>query len=327
MASPEGFPGVAKIMRHVHDLSSLNLDGCGLTIGAFDGVHLGHQALVKSMVTDAHAANLPAVVVTFYPHPSVVIRDRSPASYITLPDEKAELLGELGADFVITQRFDNALSRISAENFLSSLHTQLGIQHLWIGEDFAFGHEREGDRAFLKAASHAYKFRLHVVPPVKTEGEVIHSSLIREALRFGDVSRVRRYLGRAFTVPGDVVLGAGRGKVLGFPTANLHIHEERAYPGPGVYACYAQVSEKRWKALTNIGVRPTFENGQSIPTIEAHLLNFTGDLYHQDMQLTFIERLRDEQRFPSPEELKTQIERDIQRAQTILVNKLEEGDV
>ncbi|NIS78809.1 MAG: riboflavin biosynthesis protein RibF [Anaerolineales bacterium] len=314
-------------MQHVHDLSSLNLDGCGLTIGSFDGVHLGHQALVKAMVADARTVELPAVVVTFFPRPSVVIRDQLQAYYVTLPDEKAALLGELGVDYVITQHFDKALSHFRADAFLSSLQRHLRFRRLWIGEDFALGYQREGDRAYLKTASESYGFQLHVFPPIKTGEQAIRSSLVRQALQAGDVSRVRGYLGRSFALSGKVVIGAGRGKELGFPTANLQIHQEQAYPGPGVYACFAEVSGERWVALTNIGVRPTFEISQSAPTIEAHLLDFTGDLYQQEMRLTFIERLRDEQRFPGPEALQVQIRHDIQRAHTILVSELEGEDV
>jgi riboflavin kinase/FMN adenylyltransferase len=305
-------------MQHVSDLNSLNLQGCGLTIGSFDGVHRGHHVLIHELVSDVHAAGLPAVVLTFFPHPSVFLRSRSPRFYITNPEEKAALLGELGVDYVITQPFDLELSRVGARDFLNMLKKHLAFRHLWIGEDFALGYRREGSRIFLEQISTEYGFQLHVIEPVMAEGEVVSSTRVREALRAGDVARVASYLGRNFVVPGEVVQGAGRGKGLGFPTANLRIWEERAYPGPGVYACMVELDQKKWKAVTNIGFRPTFEDGQDRVSIETHLLDFDGDLYGEQIEIYFVDRLRDERRFPSPEELLAQIERDIHRTRTVL---------
>jgi riboflavin kinase/FMN adenylyltransferase len=305
-------------MQHVRRLEQLSLDGCGLTIGSFDGVHRGHQELIHTMVRDARAADMPAVVLTFFPHPSVLLRGRKPVFYITSPDEKANLLGELGVDYVITQPFSRKLSQIRAETYLDELEAHLAFRELWIGEDFALGYQREGNRHFLKAASEARGFKLHVVAPYKLGGEVISSTRVREALRSGDVARAATYLGRKFTISGTVVKGIGRGRTLGYPTANIEIWEEKAYPGPGVYACFAEVVGERWAAVTNIGVRPTFEQNHDSPTIEAHLLDFNDELYQREITLTFVDRLRDERRFSNPEALLAQIERDIQRARTML---------
>lgn len=310
-------------MQHVQDLSSLNLDGCGLTIGSFDGVHLGHQALIKALVADAHQAGLPAVVLTFYPHPATVLRDRLQAFYLTLPHEKEALMAALGVDYVVTQRFDVAFSRMPAGTFLDTLERHLTFKRLWIGEDFAFGHQREGDRALLDQASKARGFSLYVLPRVVTSDGVVRSSRIRQALREGDVSLAARLLGRPFNVPGVVVQGAGRGKQLGVPTANLSVDELRAYPGPGVYACHARVAGECWKAVTNIGVRPTFENGQVEPTIEAHLLDCSADLYGKPMELYFLTRLREERRFADPDALMAQIHQDVHAARTYLNREVE----
>lgn len=313
-------------MQHLRDLNAHTLERCALTIGSFDGVHRGHQTLIRAMVEDARQKGLPAVVLTFFPHPSVVLRGRQPALYITTPEEKAALMANLGVDYVITQRFDQELSQISATAFLDKLESKLGLQVLWIGEDFALGHRREGNRLFLEEASKKRGFELHVHPPVIIGGEVVSSTRVREALRSGDVARVAHYLGRTFVVPGKVVPGANRGKRIGIPTANLEIWGQRAYPGAGVYACVAEVEEERWKAVTNIGVRPTFEQGQQLPTIEAHLLDYEGsDLYGCTMRLIFVDRLRDERRFPGPKALRDQIERDIRRARRILERK--EGEL
>jgi riboflavin kinase/FMN adenylyltransferase len=280
------------------------------------------------MVPHARLRENPAVVLTFFPHPSVVLRGRTPAFYITKPEEKAELLGELGVDYVITQTFDEELSKVPAEDFIQLLLKQLNFKDLWIGEDFALGHDREGDRNFLARKGKEMGFTLHVVAPVFTEGEVVSSTRVREALRSGDVGRVETYLGRPFTLPGTVVPGAGRGKGLGIPTANLEIWEQRAYPRSGVYACLARIEgdPKPWKSVTNIGIRPTFENNQSEAVVEAHLLDFDGDLYAQHMELEFVARLRDERKFADAEALLARISRDINRARAILDSRLEADD-
>lgn len=313
-------------MEHVRDLEQLSLERCDLTIGSFDGVHRGHQSLLKRMVDHAHRQGQPSVVLTFYPHPSVVLRGRQPAFYISTPEEKAALLADLSVDYVVTQPFDRETSLISADTFLDMLQKHLGLRDLWIGEDFALGHQRKGNRFFLQKAGEARGFRLHVVPPLMVEGDVISSTRVREALRSGDVSRVERYLGRPFRLPGKVVKGAGRGEGLGIPTANIEIWEERAFPRCGVYACWAEMNGGRWMAVTNIGVRPTFEDGQSSPTLEAHLLDFAGDLYGDTLTLTFIARLRDERRFDDVQALLAQIDRDIARARKILKRRREKDD-
>ena len=305
-------------MQHIHDLDSFHVDGCGLTIGSFDGVHIGHQSLVQSMVTHANTVGLPSVVLTFYPHPSAFFRGRRPTFYINSPEEKAILLGDLGVDYIITQRFDHKLSQVSAGAFLDMLKIHTGFSHFWVGEDFALGHKREGDIHFLEKASADHQFQLHVVAPVLLGEEVVSSTRIRQALRAGDVASVATYLGRAFTVLGEVVVGSNRGKRLGFPTANLRVQEERAYPRSGVYACIAEVVGRHWPAVTNIGIRPTFEGTQGVDTIETHLLDFNDDLYRQEIKLAFIDRLRDEQRFSNPEALIAQIQTDIRRAREIL---------
>jgi len=327
MASEEGFQPLKSPMQHFRDFFSVQLDQSDLTIGSFDGVHRGHQALIKALVDHAHKENRPAVVLTFYPHPSVFLRGRTPALYINTPEEKAELLGELGVDYVITQKFDRSLAEIPAGIFLDRLKARLGLMSLWVGEDFALGYKREGNRHFLAAAGLEHGFSLHVVPPVIFDGEVVSSTRVREALRSGAVARTAEYLGRSFAVLGKVVSGSGRGRALGIPTANLEIWEERAYPRSGVYACWAELNGQRYKAVTNIGIRPTFEDKQEQAIVEAHLLDFNEDLYGKELFLNFIARLRDERRFANPELLLSRIARDIQRARVILDQDAEGQDV
>jgi len=305
-------------MQHLQDLSEVRLESSSLTIGSFDGVHLGHQDLLRQMVRRAKRSDLPVVVLTFYPHPSVVLRQRTPAFYITAPDEKAELLGQGGADYVITQTFDLDFSRVGADDFLDQLAAQLGFIDLWAGEDFALGHQRRGNRHYLERESQARNFGFHLVPPVVVGGEVVSSTRVREALRAGDVARAATYLGRSFELPGVVQKGVGRGKELGMPTANLMIWEEHAFPAVGVYACVAIVDGTRKQAVTNIGFRPTFDDELNTPVVEAHLLDFEGELYGKEIKLEFVDRLRDEMRFSGPEKLLEQIEKDIRRARGML---------
>ena len=323
MASSKGVQPLSS-MEHIHDLAAIHLAESDLTIGSFDGVHLGHQQLVRELVEVAHQSGRPAVVLTFFPHPSVVLRGRKPSFYINTPDEKAEILGNLGVDYVITQVFDLELSRVTAADFLDRLQNSLGVHNLWVGEDFALGHNREGNRAYLEQQANERGFQLHVVPPIKVQGEIVSSTRVREALRSGAVSQVEAYLGRPFKLPGVVVRGAGRGHKLGFPTANIEIWDERAYPRAGVYVCLARWDDEEASAVTNIGHRPTFEADGGPPTIEAHLLDYSGELYGVELSLVFLARLRAERRFPSPQALMDQIALDIQRAREIIAERKEE---
>lgn len=305
-------------MQHFRDIDALHLESCELTIGSFDGIHLGHRSLIQQLVERAHQKSIPSVVLTFYPHPSVVLLGRRPAFYINTPDEKADQLGDLGVDYVITHRFDRELSAIGASDFLGWIVERLRFRGLSVGENFALGHQRQGNVSYLKGASVECGFELNIVPPVYEGEEIVSSTRVREALRSGDVARVAKYLGRPFLIPGEVTRGSGRGKKLGIPTANLAIWEERAYPGPGVYACLIQHNGERFKAVTNIGVRPTFDDNLEKPIIEAHVLDFEQDLYGETIHVSFIDRLRDERKFKGPEELLAQIDRDIKRARRIL---------
>jgi riboflavin kinase/FMN adenylyltransferase len=313
-------------MQTYADLSEISLPASVLTIGSFDGLHLGHQALVRSLVEGARRVNAPSVVVTFYPHPSVVLRGRRPVFYITLPQEKAARLADLGVDHVVTQRFDEALSLVSAGEFLDRLEARLHFQGLWIGEDFALGHEREGNRLFLRREAERRGFSLHEVPPLMMGGEVVSSTRVREALRAGDVARVAAYLGRPFVLRGPVVRGAARGKLLGIPTANIGLHPEQAYPREGVYACWAELPEGRQMAVANVGLRPTFDDALPAPVVEAHVLDWTGELYDHEIGLSFVARLRDEQRFPGKEALVEQIGRDIERTRDLLGSAMQDDD-
>lgn len=307
-------------MRHVHSLEEVTPDRPSfVTIGAFDGVHLGHQRVIGMMTEAAHAAGCASVVVTFHPHPAVVLRGRRTSYYINTPGERADLIGALGVDWVVTHPFTVEISRITAAEFVGRLSSRLRMVELWAGQDFALGHNREGNVAYLRRQGEAKGFRVRVVEARTGPGSpaIISSSGIRSALEAGSVELVTEYLGRPFSLAGRVVKGAGRGKTIGIPTANLAVGEERAYPAHGVYACWASIGGGRWPAVTNIGVRPTFEQTK-VPTIEAHLLDFGGDLYGKDLALAFVARLRPEKKFNGVDALVAQIKADIEQARRIL---------
>ncbi len=308
-------------MQHYRSLRGLHLQGAWLTIGAFDGVHLGHRAIIEPFVAEAHAAGAPAVVLTFYPHPSVVLRRQRKPFYLSTPEEKAELLGALGVDVVITHRFNRQVAALSARAFMERLQTHLGLRMLWVGYDFALGRNREGDIPTLRRLGETLGYQVRVVEAVRLDGEIISSSRIRRLLSEGDVEEAARLLGRPYRVPGKVVRGDGRGRLLGFPTANLKIWARRMVPGPGVYVARALLHNGSvWGAVVNVGVRPTFEVQPKAPQVEAHLLGFQGDLYGQCVRLDFLHRLREERRFESPEALVAQIRQDVARAQELLAH-------
>lgn len=305
-------------MRHIHSLEQANLSQPSVvTLGVFDGVHRGHQSLIGRLVDQAHALRQVPVVLTFYPYPKLVLRGYQPRSYLTLPEAKARLLGALGVELVITHPFDDSVRHIRAAAFVDSLLVHLKMASLWVGADFALGYQREGNVDFLRGEAQRRGFELRVVDLMDAGGERVSSTRIRDALQTGDVAEAARLLGRPYRVAGQVAQGAGRGHTIGFPTANLDIPEEQAIPAHGVYACRALIGQVHIPAVTNIGLRPTFD-GNGALTVETHLLDFSGDLYGQSIELDFIAHLRAEQKFSGPQALIDQINRDISQARVIL---------
>jgi riboflavin kinase/FMN adenylyltransferase len=305
-------------MQHYWNLEDVSIHNAWVTIGSFDGVHLGHQAILHALAEGAHAAGDPAVVVTFYPHPSVVLRNRASHRYLTTPDERADLLGRLGVDVVITYPFTLQAAQLTALEFMTQLSSHLRLRELWVGHDFALGRGREGNEVVLQQIGDELGYNLHQINPIQLDGVVISSSAIRTALTDGDVEKASRLLGRPYRVNGKVIPGDGRGRTIGIPTANLEIWPERALPKSGVYAARAEVAGRSLAAVANVGYRPTFETQAVEPRLEAHLLDFHSDLYGQDLNLEFIARLRDEQRFSGAEALVEQIQRDIVAGREIL---------
>jgi riboflavin kinase/FMN adenylyltransferase len=305
-------------MLHYRSLDDVHLHGAWMTIGSFDGVHLGHQEIAKQLAAGAHSEGAPAVVMTFEPHPSIVLGKRSDPFYLTTPEQRAELLGLLGIDVVVTHPFTRELSEKSALEFMQMVGASLGLKHLWVGYDFALGKGREGTVPVLTEIGERMGYQVHVTEPVMIDGMVISSSLIRNALAEGDVKTAARYLGRLHSLEGEVITGDGRGSKIGIPTANLAVPPVLELPKPGVYACEVEMEAARYQAVTNVGYRPTFENEPVQPRVEAHILDYTGDLYGKHIRLAFVDRIRAEMKFPGVQELVAQIHRDIETGRRIL---------
>jgi riboflavin kinase / FMN adenylyltransferase len=292
--------------------------GTWLSIGSFDGVHRGHQALIHNLVSGSHAENKPAILVTFFPHPASVLRNQHGPYYLTTLDERENLTNQFGVDEVITLSFSREIASISAFDFMSLLKEKLNLQCLLVGYNFALGRGRQGDLASLEQIGKQIGYHLQIIPPFEIGKVIISSSQIRTWLAEGDVGKAAEGLGRPYSMSGKVIHGDGRGHLLGFPTANLEIWPEKAVPSTGVYACWTWLGDRRWPAVVNIGYRPTFETHPVIPRLEAHLLDFQGDLYGKNLSLDFVAFIRGEQPFKSPELLKKQVELDKQHAQILL---------
>ena len=287
-----------------------------LTIGAFDGVHRGHQLLIGRMVERARATDRLAVVVTFHPHPAAVLAPERAPRCLTTPGEKAALLERLGVDLVVFLRFDRQMAATPAHEFMATIARHLRLRELWVGPDFALGRNREGDVPRLQELGQELGYEVHVVEPVVGEEGVISSSRIRALLGEGRVEEAAQLLDRYPSLSGEVVIGARRGRRLGFPTANLEVRPERAVPADGVYAVFAVLGAERYPAVANVGVRPSFDNGHR--TVETHILDFDQDIYGCDLVVEFVARLRDERRFADIDDLVVQIGRDSEAARRIL---------
>ena len=291
-----------------------------LTIGMFDGVHAGHRCLLEKMQQRAAENNLLSGVVTFSPHPQSVLHPNKQLPCLSNLEDRVSAFRELGINIVAVLTFTPKVARLSAQEFMSLIKKQLKMRSIIVGPNFALGRGREGNINLLRALGREMKFSVEVIPPYTINGEVVSSTLIRQALVEGDMRKVEKLMGHYFYLRGKVITSDRRGRVLGFPTANLDIKPQQALPGNGIYATIAQVDSKQFPAATNVGIRPTFGKGEK--TVETHLLNYKGDLYGKDIRVEFVQKLRNEQRFPSSEELKAQIEKDVREVEAILAEDL-----
>jgi riboflavin kinase / FMN adenylyltransferase len=301
------------------NLDSTEIQNSWLAIGSFDGVHLGHRDLIHRLVDGAHAAKCQAVAMTLFPHPSRVVRSLTTPIYLSTFEERVAWLGELGVDAIIQLPFTRKIASQSAATFMNRVSYRVGLKNLLVGQNFALGHNRKGNIDELTRLGHALGFQVTVITPLQLGGVIISSSQIRAWLGEGDVEMAARALGRPYRTCGPVVHGDERGGKIGIPTANLSIWQEQVLPTGGVYACWAFVDGNRFRAVTNIGLRPTFHSEHPHVTVEAHLLDYSADLYGRQLCLEFMQRLRGEKRFEKVEALVKQIHADIALARRLLV--------
>jgi len=287
-----------------------------ITIGVFDGVHLGHKYLISQLKEQARQQDLLSGVVTFRQHPRAVISPQIRLPVLTSLEERIKLLKDEGVDEVVVLSFTRELAKLSASQFVSLLQKHLRMHGMVVGPDFALGRNREGNDDTLRKLGRDMNFSVTVVPPVKINSEVVSSTAIRNAIAAGDMKRTCSLTGRPFSLQGNVVAGAGRGKHLGFPTANLELDPEQTLPADGIYATWAYFDGKSHKSVTNIGTCPTF-NGKE-RTVEVYAMDYDGDLYGHGVKIDIIEYLRGEKKFDNVEELKKQIAEDAKQGRAML---------
>lgn len=317
-------------MIHVSSLNDLRLQHSWLSVGIFDGVHRGHLEILRPLVAGAHAAGMKAVVLTFEPHPAVVLGGRTDFRYLCTPDERLALLEAQGVDVVITETFTREFANQGVEEFMQFVKGAMGLDQLVIGYDTALGRGREGNTERLTSLGKELGYATTIVPPLEDEVGVISSSRIRQEISAGQVKTATKNLGRYYELSGPVVHGDGRGHLINIPTANVHFPHEKIIPANGIYACLATISDpqvmkqsqvmshKKILAATNVGVRPTFTPDLPAPTVEAHLLDFDGDIYGKTVSLQFVEYIRPEVKFSAVGDLVDQIQADIRIIRQIL---------
>jgi riboflavin kinase/FMN adenylyltransferase len=303
-------------VRVLHGFGGWPRDALHLAIGVFDGVHRGHQELIRRLQVAAHAQGGLALAATFDPLPIEVLAPGAPPSALSDARERAALLEAAGADAVVLFRSEPAFFAMRAKEFLDRVRGAGDVRRIVVGEDFRFGRDREGDVVMLASLAGEHRIAVEVVPPVEHGGAVISSTRIRNLLLAGDVRGAADLLGRAYSVRGRIVHGDKRGRALGYPTINVATPPERLLPRDGIYATWVTVGRARHAAATSLGVRPTFGGGERV--LESFILDLEADLYGEEIEMTFAERLRDELRFESAEALTAQIAKDVEATRQAL---------
>jgi len=310
-------------MQHYRSLEEVTLQNSWVTVGVFDGVHRGHQQVLRKLTAGARENGVPAVVLTFDPHPAKLF-GRGEIRLLTLPGERARLLGDQGVDVVITHPFDRNVANITAFDFMKRLKDRLGLSHLMLGYDSTLGKNREGDATRLTEIGRELGYTVETVTALSDESGVISSTEIRKLISVGNVAEAERLMGHSYRLQGLVTHGDHRGRTIGYPTANLNYAREKIIPAGGIYACWAFVRGDTSSALSvhkaavNIGTNPTFTPDKQTLNVEAYLLDFDRDIYDEELRLEFVARLRDELKFDSVETLIEQIGRDVQDTRQIL---------
>jgi riboflavin kinase/FMN adenylyltransferase len=306
-----------EVIRELHLLPAL--EHLIVTLGNFDGVHLGHRAILKAAIDRAHAVGGKAFALTFDPLPAKVLSPQRAPQLLMTSEDKIELLRDSGLDGVLVLRFDLALSRLSPRDFVHDyLRVKLGVEAVVVGHSVSFGHQRAGNAAVMVELGREFGFETVVVGPVKVGGLEVSSTKVRELIAAGDLAGAARLLGRSHFLSGKVVHGRERGRTIGFPTANLD-SETECVPPDGVYATRVVLPDGAYPSITNIGMRPTFH--ETARSIEAHIFDFNRDIYDRKIKLEIIERVRPERKFESADALKHQIAADLKRAKEILADK------
>lgn len=305
-------------MNHFHSIEESQLQNSYLAIGVFDGVHRGHRQIIDKLVQDAHKNDSPAVILTFDPHPASVLTDKQ-IRLLTTPDERAQILFSLGVDTVITQRFTSDLSHVTALDFMTRLKNYLGLKHFLIGYDTALGKGREGDAKRLTEIGKDLHYSVEIIPTLSENDKIISSTEIRNLISTGEISQANKLLGYHYPLSGVVIHGAGRGKQINFPTANIDYPPHKAIPSNGIYACWATLRNEKFMAATSVGFNPTFTPERQIQSVEAYLLDFDRDIYGEELKLEFVTRLRNEEKFNSIEALIDQIGKDVNQTRQILM--------
>lgn len=286
-----------------------------VTLGVFDGVHKGHLQVINKTVSWAKEKRGESIVLTFSKSPKVVLGKR-PSSIITSLEHRLNIFETLGVDSTIVMEFNDDVANIKADHFIKDvLHNWIGVKGVVLGYNCSFGKDSKGNKSVVFSLSKQYGYEVYSCEPVKLDGQIISSTLIRESIMQGDLKRAEAMMGRPVTILGTVVSGSKRGSKVLFPTANLDLHHE-VMPPRGVYGTIAQLNNKEFYAITNIGIRPTFEaepfvsNNNLQTVVEVHILDFTGSIYGQDLEVRFVSKIREERKFNSIKELKNQIEKD-----------------
>ncbi|MBE7555291.1 MAG: bifunctional riboflavin kinase/FAD synthetase [Anaerolineales bacterium] len=310
-------------MRIIRDFAAAHLNGpTVLTIGTFDGLHRGHQALIKQLQQSAKERQAQAAVIAFHPRPKTVLAPHLPHNdYLTTPGERIALFEELGLDILILIPFTLEFSQTTAADFMKLLVDRLNLIELWAGHDFALGKNREGNLEKLRALGHELNYHVCEFTPILINDKVVSSTQIRDLLRAGEVRQATEFLGRYPSLNSEIVQGANRGHTIGFPTANFAVPPERLLPANGVYATFVKLpgETQRRASVTNVGIRPSFEGTER--TVEAYIFDFDQMIYGQRLTLEFVERLRPEKKFNGINELVAQIRHDAEQARELLAEE------
>jgi len=305
-------------MRLVTDLGSISgrFAASVITLGNFDGIHLGHQELIRMVIGRAKELGAMSLVVTFRPHPLKILAPEKCPPLISIYEEKIRLMEKLGIDVLVKIPFTREFASMPPEDFVKDiLCGKLGAKEIFVGYNYRFGKGRAGNIALLKQLGEKYGFTVNEVGEISINGEVVSSSKIRDLLKDGEVEHAAALLGRPYAITGIVVKGDGRGKLLGFPTANI-VPRHSIIPAHGVYAVRLFVRDRLYDGIANIGLRPTFDKKD--PTIEVHVFDFNEDIYGEEISLYFIGKLREEKKFRDAEELTRQIRSDVANAKRVL---------